>query len=103
MSDKEKCAVWVRSENGWGTHRCSRNATKGDYCYQHDPAAVTARENASALEWQRKQDDRLRPRRELRRHKEVLGHIKVLVDHALAEGRQVRPVALQKILEVLDD
>ena len=99
----EKCAAHVDQLDGWSTHRCSRNATKVDYCYQHHPDAVAKREAES----QRKFDDRMKARHAphdlVRKYKEVVRQVRLLASNAILEGRQVRPVAIQKLLEVLDD
>ena len=99
----EKCAAHVETEGGWSTHRCHRNATNGDYCYQHHPDAVAAREAESMRKFDEACRARTKPSRDLRRYKGVIADVRVLVDNAIAEGRQVRPVAIQKLLETLDD
>ena len=100
---KEKCAVHVESEGGWSTHRCSRNATQGDYCYQHHPDAVAAREAESSRKFTATYRARTKPSRDLRKYKEVIADVKKMVDYAFATGSMVRPSALRSLLEVLDD
>ena len=102
--DREKCAEQVTPKGGWYTsRRCSRWAKKDGYCNQHHPDTVRAKDAES----QRKFDDRMKARHAphdlVRKYKEVVRQVRLLASNAILEGRQVRPVAIQKLLEVLDD
>ena len=52
---EERCKqkVWA----GWSHHRCSRKATHGEYCWQHNPAKVEERRKAADKRHREKMDN----------------------------------------------
>ena len=87
----------------WRTQRCSRNAIEDDYCRQHHPEAVAKREAERQRKFNAKINARLAPQRRASKYRRILGQMETLANNALAEGRKVRPVAILKLLEGLDD
>ena len=59
---REYCAASVT--DGWRGRRCSRYAKDGsEFCAQHNPEAVKAREEKSTADWNEKWRDSRRPAR----------------------------------------
>lgn len=60
MTGNKKCIEMVRGSGQFGylhRHQCNRNAVFGqEYCKQHNPAAVKARQDAAAAKHKQEQD-----------------------------------------------
>lgn len=58
----------TRIFDGWHEHQCRRKKKVGEFCKQHDPVTVKARQNASQARWKAelaaKKEARDRPIRE---------------------------------------
>ena len=55
--DLTRCCEEVRIPHGWQYYQCARkrgHGPDGEYCKQHDPAAVKARKEKSEAEWRAK-------------------------------------------------
>ena len=51
---KCKAQVQIRGMNFYRTRQCSNEATCGDFCWQHDPAAKEARQKKSVATQEKK-------------------------------------------------
>ena len=68
--DKARCIteIW----QGFSSYQCRRKRVVGDYCRQHDPAAVEAKRKAEAAKWDAEQAVRQRIRDGERRMREFV-------------------------------
>lgn len=83
MADKKRCVYdSVPDHTGFHFHRCCRNATHGDYCFQHSP------------EGRRKQSERQRERWEKQRQNDPL--IRSLAQLEKAKKRITKMTSLLK-------